>query len=98
METYDFSRLIHYTLSVFIIDEQRILLLRQKRSPFWLLPGGHVEDTELPHEAAIREVFEETSLRIELLEKGVEESRRGIAVPLPNPHHTLLLPCKDKRL
>lgn len=31
----------------------------------WFIPGGHVEDGERPHEAAAREVFEETSIGID---------------------------------
>ena len=97
METYDFSRATHYAVSIFLIDKQRILLLKQTRSPYWLLPSGHVEDTELPHEAAVREMLEETKLNIEILENPDEKSRTKIATPLPNPHHTLMLPCRDKR-
>jgi 8-oxo-dGTP pyrophosphatase MutT (NUDIX family) len=33
----------------------------------WLPPGGHIEADELPDEAALREVREETGLRITLL-------------------------------
>ncbi|MCX6767392.1 MAG: NUDIX hydrolase [Candidatus Micrarchaeota archaeon] len=97
MEAYDFSRATHYTVSVFVIDKQRILFLKQNRSPFWLLPGGHIEDSELPHEAAIREVLEETGLRVELLEKADEASRTKTAIPLPLPHHVRMLPCRNKR-
>lgn len=97
MRAYDFARPIHYTVSAFIIDKQKILLLKQARSPYWLLPSGHVEDYELPHQAAIREVLEETGLNVEILEKPDENSRTKIATPLPNPHHTLLLPCRGKQ-
>ncbi|MFA4946392.1 MAG: NUDIX domain-containing protein [Candidatus Micrarchaeia archaeon] len=97
MKAYDFSKSTHYTVSVVVIKERRVLLLKQERSPFWLLPGGHIEDDELPHEAAIREVKEETGLETEILEKPDEKSRTKIAVPLPLPHHMVLLPCRDKR-
>jgi 8-oxo-dGTP pyrophosphatase MutT (NUDIX family) len=93
METYDFSRLTHYTVTVFVIHEKKLLLLKQDRSPFWLLFGGHIEDNELPHEAAIREVLEETGLTIELLQKADEKARTSIATPLPVPIAIQLLPC-----
>ncbi|MFH1247083.1 MAG: NUDIX domain-containing protein [Candidatus Micrarchaeota archaeon] len=95
MVDYDFSRSIHYTVSVFVISNQRILLLKQSRSSYWLLPSGHVEDNELPHEAAIREVREETGLEIELLEKASEKIGE-IVTPLPCPRFVALLPCRDK--
>jgi ADP-ribose pyrophosphatase YjhB (NUDIX family) len=97
MENTDFSRPIHLTASVFIISHNKVLLLKQERSNFWLLPGGHVEDNELPHEAAIREVFEETGLHVELLQNADEKSRTSIVTPIPLPHHMKLLPCRDKK-
>ena len=33
----------------------------------WVQPGGHIEDDETPEEAAAREVFEETGIRIKLI-------------------------------
>ena len=33
----------------------------------WTQPGGHIEDDETPEECALREVFEETGLRVTLL-------------------------------
>ncbi|MFA6064551.1 MAG: NUDIX domain-containing protein [archaeon] len=97
METYDFSKPIHYTATVFVIHEKKLLLLKQDKSSFWLLPGGHIEDNELPHEAAVREVLEETGLTIELLQKPDENARTKIATPLPIPITLQLLPCRDKK-
>ena len=97
MDNYDFSRQSHYTTSVFIIKKGQILFLKQDRSQYWLLPSGHINDNELPHEAAIREVLEETGLKIELLEKPDEKSKTKIVIPLPLPHHMQVLPCRDKR-
>ena len=97
MENYDFNRETHYTASAFIIQNQRVLLLKQKKWPlYWVMPGGHVNDDELPHEAIIREVLEETGLKIELLEKK-DDVESPIATLLPLPHHLLLVPCRDKR-
>ena len=53
-----------------IIDESgRVLLINeamQPENPYWLVPGGGVEDAELPREAAVREAYEETGLRLAL--------------------------------
>ncbi len=33
----------------------------------WLPPGGHIEDDELPDDAALREVLEETGMMVRLI-------------------------------
>jgi ADP-ribose pyrophosphatase YjhB (NUDIX family) len=53
--------------SVYIIDNQKVLLIYHPKLQKWLPPGGHVEANETPDEAAIREVMEETGLSIEFL-------------------------------
>jgi len=97
MESYDFSRPTHYTASVFVLKEDKLLMLKQTKSKFWLLPGGHIDDGELPHEAAIREVKEETNLDIEILQVADEGARTPIVTPLPVPFAMRLLPCRDKK-
>lgn len=49
----------------------RLLLVRRERDPYagdWDLPGGHCEFAEHPADAAVREVAEETGLRIRPIE------------------------------
>lgn len=56
-----------FTATTFVIQKDRTLLLWHKKIEAWLPPGGHIEPHELPEEAAMREVFEETGLEVELL-------------------------------
>jgi 8-oxo-dGTP pyrophosphatase MutT (NUDIX family) len=44
----------------------------------WLPPGGHIEQGELPDDAAVREVLEETGLEVEL----VGERREDVSDPV----------------
>jgi 8-oxo-dGTP diphosphatase len=97
MDSYDFSRPTHFTASVLVVDNNKLLLLKQNKSKFWLLPGGHIEDGELPHKAVIREVKEETNLDIEILQVADEKARTEIVTPLPVPFAMRLLPCRDKK-
>ena len=97
MESYDFSRPTHYTASVFVLKDDKVLMLKQTRSKYWLLPGGHIDDGELPHEAIIREVKEETNLDIKILQVPDEKARTKIVTPLPVPFAIRLMPCGDKK-
>jgi 8-oxo-dGTP diphosphatase len=54
-----------------IIKNYKILLIKRKNDPFkgkWALPGGFVEYNERVEQAVIREVFEETGLKTEIIE------------------------------
>jgi ADP-ribose pyrophosphatase YjhB (NUDIX family) len=67
----------HFTVAVFVVHEQRVLLHYHRKLGKWLPPGGHVEDNELPDDAAVREVLEETGVRARLL------GARGLPVDVP---------------
>lgn len=75
-------------VAVYIVNNNNmILLLKHKKFSVWLPPGGHVEDNELIHEAAIREVMEEVGIDIEFINqyymlKG-EEDKRAKLLPTP---------------
>ena len=59
----------HFCASVFIInpENKKILLIMHKKNHKWTQPGGHIDDDETPEEAALREAYEETGLRVSLL-------------------------------
>lgn len=50
-------------------EEGKILLIFQQNG-FWGFPKGHVEEGETESETAVREVFEETGLWVELNEEN----------------------------
>lgn len=52
--------------SCFVVDleKKELLMIYNKKLGKWLQPGGHIEKDETPLEAATREVFEETGIKI----------------------------------
>jgi 8-oxo-dGTP pyrophosphatase MutT (NUDIX family) len=62
---------------VFVVHDGRVLLLHHPKLRMWLPPGGHIEPNELPDEAAVREVIEETGVLVRLV------GGRGVPVQEP---------------
>ena len=57
----------HFTATAFVVDNGRTLLHWHKKLQQWMPPGGHLLPDEDPASGALREVREETGLRVELL-------------------------------
>ena len=68
----------HFTVAVFVVWEGKVLLHHHRKLGMWLPPGGHIERDELPDDAAVREVLEETGVKVEL----VGERREDIQDPV----------------
>jgi ADP-ribose pyrophosphatase YjhB (NUDIX family) len=47
-------------------DDGRVLFARHAEGDVWLLPGGSIEPGEVPADAAVREMWEETGLFVRL--------------------------------
>lgn len=57
---------------IFCSEKKKILLIKRRDIPVWVLPGGGVEAQETPEEAVIREVYEETGLSVQIVRKVAE--------------------------
>ncbi|HEX2033848.1 MAG TPA: NUDIX domain-containing protein [Chloroflexota bacterium] len=80
-----------FTVAVFVVHDGKVLLHWHGKLQRWLPPGGHIEPGELPDEAAVRETFEETGLRVTLLDAppyGPLPGGAAGAVPQPVPAAT----------
>ena len=60
------KHLVSYS-SVFDPKDNKLLLTHHKLSGLWIPPGGHVDENELPIEAAKRELKEELNIELPLL-------------------------------
>lgn len=79
----------HFTATGYVVNppRTRMLLIHHRKLGFWLPPGGHLDPNELPHEAALREVLEETGVHARLVPLGepVPISTGPGVVELPQP-------------
>lgn len=72
-----------WAATTFVVHNSKTLLLHHRKLSKWLPPGGHIDPHELPDIAALREVQEETGLRVGLLDAGSELGPvRRLAQPL----------------
>jgi 8-oxo-dGTP pyrophosphatase MutT (NUDIX family) len=58
---------IDFTVAIFVVHDEKILLIHHRQLDQWLPLGGHVELDEDPEQAALREAKEESGLEVELL-------------------------------
>lgn len=79
----------HFTATTFVVYEDKTLLHLHRTLNMWLPPGGHIDRDELPHEAALREVKEETGLDVQLIH-GPPTIKSDRTLELPGPRHILL--------
>jgi 8-oxo-dGTP pyrophosphatase MutT (NUDIX family) len=57
---------IDFTVAVFVVEHDKVLLCLHRQLGRWLPLGGHIELDEDPEQAALREVREESGLEVEL--------------------------------
>src|SRR5271157_164833 len=58
---------IDFTVAIFIVHDEKVLLIHHRKLDKWLPLGGHIELDEDPEQAALREAKEESGLDVELL-------------------------------
>lgn len=71
--------------SCFVINDNKILLIFHKKFQKYIQPGGHIESNEEPYETAIREVYEETGIKIIIENKepfNIEKYNTKIGIQL----------------
>jgi 8-oxo-dGTP diphosphatase len=83
-----------------VVHDGKVLLVRRGKPPFlgrWLIPGGTLELGETLEQAVVRELFEETAVRVEpgeLLAVVDEIGREGDRIG----HHFVIVDFLCRRL
>lgn len=81
---------IDFTVEVFVVHKNKVLLRFHDKYKFWLSVGGHIELDEDPNQTAIREVMEEVGLEIELYkDPSLDLVKKGNT---DNPRYKELIP------
>ena len=80
-----------FTGTVFVVEDDKVLLIFHRKLMRWLPPGGHLDPNELPSEGAKREALEETGLEIELItQENVWVEKLSNCESFPRPYMCLL--------
>lgn len=74
---------IDFTVEVFVIHNNRVLLRKHDKYKKWLSVGGHIELNEDPNQAAVREVKEETGLKVKLFGSAPSFSEKDYTELIP---------------
>lgn len=79
---------IFVTVDIVLCKSSKILLIKRLKDPFkdcWALPGGFVDENEDLEDAAKRELFEETTIKVDSLQQI-----GAFGKPFRDPrHHTV---------
>jgi len=79
----------HFTATGFVFNpEGKVLMIKHKKLGVWLPPGGHIDENELPNEAALREIYEETGIMAKII------SATKIAPPVDSQCVSLPMPME----
>lgn len=77
------------TSSVYVVNDNKVLLHKHKKYNTLFPLGGKMNENEVPHETALREVYEESGLEVVLYNRDLELNL-GRVIQLHSPMHTLL--------
>jgi len=58
---------IDFTVAIFVVHDDKVLVIHHRKLDKWLPLGGHIELDEDPEQAALREAREESGFEVELV-------------------------------
>ena len=79
-----FHEKIDFTVAIFVVHHDKVLLIHHRKLNKWLPLGGHIELDEDPEIAALREAREESGFDVELVgdrQPTTEPGTRALIAP-----------------
>lgn len=81
-------------VDTYVVCDNKVLLRLHEKYNYWGAPGGHIDPGEDVNEAALREVWEEVGLRVELVgpagwEKADSDFNQDLVPPLFINRHAI---------
>lgn len=52
-----------------VFEGEKVLLVKRRDVPVWVFPGGGIEENESGEQAVIREIFEESGLKVDIVRR-----------------------------
>lgn len=93
----------HFAVSGFVLNEaqDKVLMVYHKKLGVWVIPGGHLEPNEYPHEGAKREVLEETGVEVKIVSLTSDNirvnSEKEFVIPTPMLCLSETIPAKGDK-
>jgi 8-oxo-dGTP diphosphatase len=84
-----------------LIHQGKVLLVKHKKVKTWLNPGGHIEENEAPHQAAEREFWEETGVKVRAIDNApinAIDNSQYLPDPFATNLHWISIPNYEARL
>lgn len=92
----------HFAVSGFVLNREatKLLMVFHKKLNTWVIPGGHLEPNEYPHEGALRETREETGIEASVVDSGEFEflgNEKEYSIPVPYTALSEYIPAKGEK-
>ena len=79
-------KLYDFVVSIFIVHQDKVLLVYHKKYKEWLPIGGHIDLPEDPEIALFKEIREESGLKVKILAHKPDSGHAGVK-PIYTPSY-----------